>query len=151
MHREIRARLEDRSVTAKSAHSLVRGMSVQELACKANEARGLCPCGRPILAAHETDCEMSYQAQEEAGVPREVLDSEIELANSATMEWLEKASDTAVVMYAKAALQRICLLCRKPGHLAAQCPNGCRHCGAKPDKATGWALHKSTCPIKQRQ
>ena len=78
------------------------------------------------MAAHNTDCEMSYRAQEEAGVPQEVLDSEIEMANSAAiMDWLEEASDTAVVMYAKTALQRICLLCRKPGHLAAHCPNGC--------------------------
>ena len=125
MLREIRARLKDRSVTAKSAHSLVRGMSAQEIACKADDTQGLCPCGRPILAAHVTDCDQSYQAQEEAGVPREVLDSEIELANSATMDWLQTASDAEVVMYAKSALQRICLLCRKLGHLAAQCPYGC--------------------------
>ena len=83
-------------------------------------------------------------------MPKAVLDSEIELASSATMAWLETATDTEVVMYAKTALQRICLLCRKPGHLAAQCPNGCRHCGAKPHKATGWVLHKPACPIKQR-
>jgi hypothetical protein len=37
MLRSIRARLDERSVTAKSAHSLVRGMSVHELACKADE------------------------------------------------------------------------------------------------------------------
>ena len=81
---------------------------------------------------------------------RVVLDSEIELANSATMGWLQTASDAEVVMYAKSALQRICLLCQKPGHLAAQCLNGCRHCGAKPDKATGWALHKPACLMKQQ-
>ena len=73
----------------------------------------------------------------------------ISIAAGKTMDWLEEASDTAVVMYAKTALQRICLLCQKPGHLAAHCPNGCRHCGAKPDKATGYALHRLSCPFQK--
>ena len=83
-------------------------------------------------------------------MPAQVLDSEPELASSAMMQWLETATDMEVVMYAKTALQQICLLCRKPGHLAANCLNGCRFCGAKLNRSTGWALHEPDCLMHQR-
>jgi len=95
--------------------------------------------------------DMSYQACIAAGVPAAVLEAEFEEMGE-DVGWSLQATDKAVVAYrhlkneTTGKFVRYCVLCLQPGHLAADCKNGCHHCKALPDKLTGWAVHKSFCP-----
>ena len=91
---------------------------------------GGCPC----CGSHET-------AVQDAA---DMAASSINISNMSSDE-IDEADAAVAKRFGVDAVQR-CYACGHTGHISLNCPHGCCHCKAMPNKGTGHIQHKYDCP-----